>query len=187
MAYIEKLKSGSYRFEAYDGGGKRRRLTWTPPEKLTPAKLEKEIAHHAALFEQQVKHGQAADCTMKLSDVYKHWRDNYATVNNNIAPKTLYTYDILWKRINAQLGHIRIDRLTPSRLQAFYAWLSEEAVQVPNGKKNKDAPPKGLSPKTIHHYHRLLSSILTYAVELQFIPDNPCKRVRAPKKPIKEG
>jgi len=187
VAHIEELKSGSYRFRVHEGGGKYRKQTWVPPKNLTPAKLEKELTRRAALFEEQVKHGQAADSTMKLSEVYHHWRDNYATVNNNIAPKTLYTYDILWKRIDAQLGHIRVDKLTPPRLQAFYAWLSEEAIQVPNGKKNKDAPPKGLSPKTIHHYHRLLSSILTYAVELQFIADNPCKRVRAPKKPIKEA
>jgi len=195
MAYIEKLKSGAYRFQAYDGGGKRQRTTWQAPEGLTPAKLEKELARRAALFEEQVKHGQAADCTMKLSDFYKFWHDKYALPN--LAPKTLYTYDILWKRVDAQIGHVRIDKLTPSRLQSFYAWLSTEATQAVGGYKNPDAEKqaarveaaaaKKLSPKTVHEYHRLLSSVLSYAVEMQFIPENPCSRVRAPKKPTAEA
>lgn len=38
-----------------------------------------------------------------------------------------------------------------------------------------------LSTKTIQHYHRLISSILSDAVNWQFIPYNPCNRMDAPK------
>ncbi|MGN0655941.1 MAG: tyrosine-type recombinase/integrase [Ruminiclostridium sp.] len=40
---------------------------------------------------------------------------------------------------------------------------------------------KGLSDKTIQHYHRLLSSIFTVAVQWQVIFSNPCDRVKPPK------
>lgn len=44
-----------------------------------------------------------------------------------------------------------------------------------------------LSPKTIQHHHRFLSSILNTAVEWQVIPYNPCSRVKAPKCETKEA
>lgn len=40
-----------------------------------------------------------------------------------------------------------------------------------------------LSPRTVQHYHRLISSILSDAVEWQYIPYNPCNRLNAPKVP----
>ncbi len=46
---------------------------------------------------------------------------------------------------------------------------------------------KGLSDKTIMHYHRLLSSIFTVAVQWQVIFSNPCDRVKPPKVKRKEA
>jgi integrase len=46
---------------------------------------------------------------------------------------------------------------------------------------------KRLSSKTILHYHRLLSSILTTAVQWQVIFSNPCDRVKPPKAENKEA
>ena len=78
MAHIEKLPSGSYRFTAYDGGGKKKHLTWKPTQGLTARQLEKEVQRQATLFEEQARHGQTAESTMKLSEFYKFWHDNYA-------------------------------------------------------------------------------------------------------------
>lgn len=44
-----------------------------------------------------------------------------------------------------------------------------------------------LSDKTISEYHRLISSILTAAVQWQVIPSNPCSRVKPPKVERKEA
>lgn len=44
-----------------------------------------------------------------------------------------------------------------------------------------------LSPKTIQHYHRFLSSVLNTAVKWQVIPYNPCGRVKPPKSDKKEA
>ena len=40
---------------------------------------------------------------------------------------------------------------------------------------------KKISSNTIRHYHRLISSILGYAVRWQYIPYNPCSRITPPK------
>ncbi len=45
-----------------------------------------------------------------------------------------------------------------------------------------------LAPKTVHHYHAFISSVLERAVKWGYIPDNPCRRVDPPKlerKPFK--
>lgn len=44
-----------------------------------------------------------------------------------------------------------------------------------------------LSPKTIQHYHRLISSILQMAVQWQIIFSNPCSRIKPPKVELKES
>jgi len=178
MATIERRGGGSYRFRAFDGAGKLQLQSWKAPAGLTPKQLEKELNSRAALFEDQVKHGQVAESTMKLSEFYQFWHDNYAV--SHLAPKTVFTYNNLWRRVDAEIGHIRVDKLTPSRLQAFYKWLQNDAV-------NEVRKGVGLSAKTVHHHHRLLSSVLSYAVELQFIPQNPCERVRPPKQTPKEA
>lgn len=177
MATIEKRGNNSYRFRAFDGAGKLQLQSWKAPADLTPKQLEKELARRVALFEEQVKHGQTAESTMKLSEFYRFWHDNYAVPH--LPPKTVFTYSNLWRRVDDQIGHVRVDKLSPSRLQAFYAWLQADAVNAVTG--------GGLSAKTIHHYHRLISSVLSYAVELQFIPQNPCERVRPPKQTQKEA
>ncbi len=41
--------------------------------------------------------------------------------------------------------------------------------------------PQALSDRTILHHHRLISSILTHAVQSQIILANPCSRMKAPK------
>ncbi|MBQ9948510.1 MAG: tyrosine-type recombinase/integrase, partial [Oscillospiraceae bacterium] len=46
---------------------------------------------------------------------------------------------------------------------------------------------KGLSGKTILHHHRLISAILTSAVQWQVIFSNPCDRVKPPKAERKEA
>lgn len=40
---------------------------------------------------------------------------------------------------------------------------------------------RGLSPKTILHHHRLISSMLQTAVQWQLIASNPCTRVKPPR------
>ena len=51
----------------------------------------------------------------------------------------------------------------------------------------KNSQNTKLSPKTIQHYHRLISSILQTAVQWQIILYNPCERIKPPKAEQKES
>lgn len=63
-----------------------------------------------------------------------------------------------------------------------------EAVGIPlNTLFEKEIREHTLSPKTIQNYHRLISSILSTAVDWQVIPYNPADRVSVPKAPRKEA
>ena len=128
MATIERRGNNSYRFRAFDGAGKLQLQSWKAPADLTPKQLEKELARRAALFENQAKHGQTAEGTMKLSEFYRFWHDNYAVPH--LAPKTVYTYDFIWQRVDAEIGHVRVDKITPARLQAFYKWLMNDVFLI---------------------------------------------------------
>ena len=56
-----------------------------------------------------------------------------------------------------------------------------DALNVPVAKIFDQCESKPLADKTILHYHRLISSILTNAVYDQILFSNPCDRVRSPK------
>ena len=65
-----------------------------------------------------------------------------------------------------------------------------DKITAATGLKNLFTPidsEKVLSDRTISEYHRLISSILTTAVQWQVIPYNPCDRVKPPKVERKEA
>lgn len=51
----------------------------------------------------------------------------------------------------------------------------------------EDSEKTTLSPKTIQHYHRLLSSLFQTAVQWQILLSTPCERVKPPKVKPKES
>ncbi len=55
------------------------------------------------------------------------------------------------------------------------------ALNIPYDKLFENVGGTTYSPKTIQHYHRLLSSIFEKAVKWQYIVSNPCERVDSPK------
>src|SRR5947209_3638142 len=64
------------------------------------------------------------------------------------------------------LGHIPLQKLTPQRVQAFYASKEKE----------------GLSPKTVGNMHGLLHKALYYAVRWGLVPRNVCDSVSLPRR-----
>ncbi len=144
-------------------------------DKHCPARLE--ASKELALLVAEVEHGTYTPPTKTtLADFAQRWVRDYGEVH--LTPKTLSEYKFLLKRILEAMGHLRIEKITPTHLLAFYANLQENGIR-------DDGLPGGLSEKTILHYHRLLSSILNDAVMWQVIPSNPASRVRPPKVPKK--
>lgn len=131
MATVEK-RGDSYKITVscgYDVNNKqiRHRLTWTPDPGMTTRQIEKELDRQTVLFEERCRTGQVIDGNIKFADFAERWFIDYAELN--LRPTTVSRYRLLMPRINAAIGHIRLDKLQPHHLIAFYKNLDEEGIR----------------------------------------------------------
>ena len=175
MATIQK-RGDTYRIRVssgYDAEGKQiiRSMTWRPSPGMTERQTEKELERQAVLFEEKVHSGQYAASDMKFQDFAEMWFKDFAYTHYRI--RTYREYEKRAQRVYDAIGHIRIDRLQPRHLLAFYKQLAAPGANRRTG--------SGLSPKSIRHYHTLISSIMEQAVKWKMAPQNPCRLVEPPK------
>lgn len=76
------------------------------------------------------------------------------------------------KHLIPALGHIRLDKLTPEAIQAYYT------DKLRNGRTDGRG---GLSARTVNHHHKLLGRIVRRAYRLRKIPHNVMDFVEAPR------
>ena len=131
MATIQK-RGDTYRITVscgYDLNGKqiRRTMTWTPEPGMTRRQTEKELDRQAVLFEERCHTGQVLDGNIKFADFAERWFKDYA--EKQLRPTTVARYHVLMPRINAAIGHIRLDKLQPHHLMQFYNNLAETGVR----------------------------------------------------------
>ena len=82
------------------------------------------------------------------------------------------------QRVYPALGHMKLDKITARHIQAF---ISDLYV---NGKNQRNGKP--LSRKTVVHHLNFISDIFAYAIKMDMLSDNPCRRVTVPKGESKE-
>jgi len=82
----------------------------------------------------------------------------------------LQTYRWLEKRIRAEIGHLRLDKITARDIQRLVVKLHSEKQ----------------STKTIKHYVSLISSVFRYAIKYQLVSKNPCSCIGYPRDDGKE-
>ncbi len=92
--------------------------------------------------------------------------------------RTVHRYRDLLKRINEQIGHIRLDKLTCEHLNKFYFKLEEPGVNKRTG--------GALSPKTIREHHRLIHVILAQAQKEGILKRNVADMASPPSVPDNE-
>lgn len=131
MATIQK-RGSTYRITVscgYDLNGKqiRRTMTWTPEPGMTKRQTEKELDRQAILFEERCRTGQVLDGNIKFAEFAEKWLVDFA--EKQLRPRTVGRYKELLPRINAAIGHIRLDRLQPHHLMQFYANLQEAGIR----------------------------------------------------------
>ena len=105
----------------------------------------------------------------KLKDYLEDWIENVH--KDNIRISTYVKYKKLIKYIVADLGEVRLQKLTPEQVQRFYA------------KKRKD----GLSSKTVHEIHGVLHLALKHAVRWNYVSRNVCDLLDSPRVVSREG
>ncbi len=179
MASIRKKKN-SYEIRVscgYDVNGKQKfqQMMWKPEEGMTPKQIEKEVNRQAVLFEEKCLKGQVT-ASVKFEAFAEQWFEEYAKLNLR---STYYErMKQLIQRVYPALGHMRLDKITGRHVQQFINDL------LLNGKSMKTGKP--LSRKTAVHHLSFISDVFSYAIKMDMISDNPCRKVTIPKGETKE-
>lgn len=123
MSYLVRVYNG----RTQDDKVITRCKTVTPPAVMGKKKAEKWVQEQAVLFEQQVRNGLVLDSDMLLDDLIDRWFEEYA--NKQLKAKTLYDYRRMRGRISAGLGHLKVSKIKPAHVMAFYNNLEEKGVR----------------------------------------------------------
>ena len=179
MATIQK-RGDSYSIRVscgYDSKGKQviQSITWKPEPKMTAKQIEKELNRQAVMFEEACNKGYQSKA-IKFEVFAEQWFEEYA--RPNLRNTTYERMLQLRKRVYAAIGHLRMDKITPRQIQAFVNSLSKDGANERTGKP--------LAPKTIRHNLSFISDVFSYAVRMDLVADNPCRKVTIPKGEVKE-
>jgi len=175
MANIKKMSNSSYKITVscgYDVNGKKIRQykTWKPENGMTQKQAEREVNKIAVLFEQDCLKGSLSTA-VKLEDFTEQWFNDYAKLK--LKSRTIANYEWLKRRVYRDLGHFRLDKITPRHVQKFINDLVDG--------KREDGRSGKLAPKTIKNHVSFLSSVFDYAVKMQIVMSNPCRIATLPK------
>jgi integrase len=90
-----------------------------------------------------------------------------AAIQGSVSPATYERYEqYIRVHVVPALGRVKLGRLTPQHVQAFYA----------------DRLAAGLSPTTVNHLHAVLRMAVKQAVRWDLVPRNVVELVRPPRK-----
>ena len=96
-----------------------------------------------------------------------------ADIKGNVAPRTHERYnEIATKNLIPLLGATTLPKLQPRQISAAYT------KALASGRRDGKG---GLSPRTVHHMHRVLKQALSQAVRWQLLTRNPTEAVDPPK------
>ena len=150
-------------------------MSWRPPDGMTARQAEKEAQKQAILFEERCLRGQVT-ADIKFEEFAEQWFEEYARLNlrNTSFERMRQTT----QRVYPAFGHLRLDRITGRMIQQF---INDLAL---NGKNMQTGKP--LSRKTAVHHLSFISDVFSYAVRMDIVSDNPCRKVYVPKGNKKE-
>lgn len=144
MATIEKRvsKKGkiSYRITlagGVDSAGKQIRIrrTWEPPKPdMTPKQIEKALNRAVADFEREVEQGYRLDINQTFSEYAAYVID--LKERAGVKPKTIDRYTSLLERVDRAIGHLKLTKIHPQHINAFYKNLSEIGIRQEAPKAN---------------------------------------------------
>lgn len=180
MATIRRRPNGTYEIKVscgYGVDGKQRNQykSYKPEPGMTKRQIEKEVQRQAILFEEDCKRGQIT-AAVKFETFAEQWFEEYAKLNlRNTSYERMKQLTV---RVYPAIGHLRLDKITSRHIQQF---INDLAL---NGKSLKNGRP--LSRKTAVHHLSFISDVFSYAVKMEMLTDNPCKRVTVPKGEKKE-
>lgn len=129
----------------------------------------------AVIFEEACREGQIT-ANVKFETFSEQWFAEYAKL---ILRSTSYErMKQLTQRVYPAIGHMKLDKITERHIQQFINDL------LLNGKSQKTGKP--LSRKTVVHHLSFISDVFSYAVKMDMLGKNPCRKVTVPKGETRE-
>jgi integrase len=94
-------------------------------------------------------------------------------IKSQVSPRTAERYgELARKNISPLIGGMALTKLTPMAISTAYS------TALASGRRDGGG---GLSPRTVHHCHRVLKQALAQAVRWQMLARNPADAVDPPK------
>lgn len=153
-----------------DGHQKMQQKTWKADPNMTVKQIEKELNRQTVLFEESCKKGQIT-AAVKFQSFAEQWFTEYARIN--LRSTSYERMRQLTKRTYLAIGHLRLDKVSGRHIQQFVNGLLQDGQNQRTGGK--------LARKTVVHYLSFISDVFSYAVKIDMLNDNPCKKVTIPK------
>ena len=138
-----------------------------------PSVIERDVAAFAADFEGQVKSGAViANRTMTFAQLAQDYLDNYAATELQITTADGYR-EVLDNYLLPAWGHFKIKDLCQDviGLQRYFNDMTREP-----GRRGKI-----VSIATIRRRIAVMSSVMSWAVDMRLIPHNPLSNVHPPQ------
>ena len=178
MATVTK-RGDSYRIKVscgYDVNGKQvvQTKTWKPEPDMTARQIKKELDRQCVMFEEECKKGQVV-ATIKFETFAEQWFEEYAKIN--LRNTSFERMKQLTARVYPAIGHLRLDKITGRHIQQFINDLI-------NSTSERTGRP--LARKTVIHHLSFISDVFSYAVKMDMLTYNPCRKVTVPKGEAKE-
>lgn len=163
--------------DGYDSSGKKilRTKTYKPPKGMSESKALKEAERFAVQFEDECKNGLIGSAkSFRLAD----FADVYLNaMKGKLSPTVYRGYASTVKDvIIPALGHFKLSEVKPIHVQTFVDKLYQLPKQERDGSISKDG--KLISPATVKRKLAVLQSMLTFAVKLGYITNNPADSKR---------
>jgi integrase len=132
---------------------------------------KREAQHECARLITEMNKGSYIEPSkLKLSIFLDQWLES---AKSQVAPRTFERYEeIAKKNIAPLLGALPLTQLRPAQISAAYA------TALKSGRRDGKG---GLSPRTVHHMHRILKQALSVAVKWGMLAQNPAELVDPPK------
>ncbi len=150
-------------------------ISWKPEPHMTEKQIEKELNRQVILFEEKCKKGQVT-ASVKFETLAEEWLDQHAKIS--LKNTTYIRMKQLRTRIYPAIGHMKLDKITARILQDFVTDMSINGTSFKTGKP--------ISSKTVTHHLSFISDVFNYAIRMDMLMDNPCRRVFIPKSKPKE-
>jgi integrase len=165
---VQKRSKGSWRLvfdlERHTTGKRRQKVVHF---RGTKREAEEELSRIIA----EVTNGGYSDPgNITVGEYLNRWLEHVAT---KTAAKTFERYaEVVRLNLIPNLGGLKLSKLRPMHIQQFYA------ASLTDGRVRKTG---GLSPRTVLHYHRIISQALKQAVKWQLLARNPAEAVEPPR------